>query len=192
MSEEVREMDKAYTAYSEDKAAEMVEKRCRNCIYNKCNLNSFCVICSDKSKFAPSRVAIDAKIEELRKQVAIKQDLAPKVEEEREEEDGESKKSIWRSPEEEPVGTNIVFVLHEDDAIDWIIEPNESLSLSKGYMYFSDLCKVLKAFPKLEAENEEMLAVLKDECGNCSQKISNKTACSICEIGNVIKKVEGR
>lgn len=52
----------------EKKAAEMVEKRCRNCIYSKCNLSSFCVICSDKSKFAPSRAAIDAKVEELRNQ----------------------------------------------------------------------------------------------------------------------------
>ena len=56
----------------ENKAAGMVEKCCRNCDYRKCNMGSLCLNCSNKSNFTPSRAAIAAKVEELRKQEATK------------------------------------------------------------------------------------------------------------------------
>ena len=56
----------------ERRAAELVEKCCRNCDYRKCNMGSLCLNCSNKSNFTPSRAAISAKLEELRKQEATK------------------------------------------------------------------------------------------------------------------------
>ena len=55
----------------ERKAAELVEKECENCIYGE---NEGCLRCSGylgMAMFTPSQSAIDAKVEELRKEQII-------------------------------------------------------------------------------------------------------------------------
>lgn len=183
----------------ENKAAEMVEKRFTNCeAYRETCHSEYCNSCG---QFIPSRTAIDAKIEELREQTVGKQNLNSKVE--------ESKKSIWRSPEEKPVKGNFVLVLNKYGTIDWTDCSPEDLSGTKGFMYFSDLRKVLKAFPQLEVEREEMVEVLKyareymsdDNEFNCSDYYTDECPddCSICaikkqreKIDEFLKKVEGK
>ena len=51
----------------ERKAAELVEKACKNCDHIKINMDSaYCFDCTNHSNFRPTQSAIDAKIEELR------------------------------------------------------------------------------------------------------------------------------
>jgi len=159
----------------ERKAAELVEKACKNCDHIKINMDSaYCFDCTNHSNFRPTQSAIDAKVEELRTKEAVAKRAG----------------GFWRSPEEEPVGTNIVFVLYEDGAIDWLIEPNESLSLVKGYMYFSDLCNVLKLMPEML---DCLKALVKWNSKSPSNPILAINISEICEDAeNIIKKAEGK
>lgn len=100
MSEEIREMDKAY---AEKKAAELVERICKNCINNESD-SSLCTQCrsgysmdSIHFLFMPTRTAIDPKLEKLRNQIAIKQDLGSNVDEKVEIASKESNKNITNS-----------------------------------------------------------------------------------------------
>ena len=56
----------------ERKAAELVEKCCANCINSESSCDSgICSLCSGHLEFCPSLKAIDAKVEELRKEQII-------------------------------------------------------------------------------------------------------------------------
>lgn len=62
----------------------------------------------------------------------------------------------WHSQNEQPVDNVQLFVLNHDNTIDWIeSERRMDVSEYKGWMYFSDLCKVLSFAPNmLEALTE--------------------------------------
>lgn len=97
MSEEIREMDKAY---AEKKAAALVEKKCENCVYNGTHHNcdeccyNWHVHCPD---FTPTRHAINLEIEELLNQTAIKQESASNIDEKSEPESNGSNKNLMYS-----------------------------------------------------------------------------------------------
>lgn len=119
----------------EKQAAEMVEKRCKNCQDYK--TLALCFACENKSKFIPSRAAIEAKLEELRSQTTIKQDSASKVERSGEKGGGDAKEKIVHI-------TKIIHANGEEEETQDIFNVSDFLRLGK-----------------LEAEREEMIELLK-------------------------------
>lgn len=182
----------------EKQAAGMVEKCCENCRHSPI---SPCEDCNDYSSFDARKYLIAAKVEELREQMASKRDSASKVEASGEKGGGESKKSIWRDPKKEPVEKGIHFLLTTFmGGFDWTDQADScefSILGADGYMYFSDLCKVLKVYPKLESERAEMI-----ECLKSLTEWNDSMACEpfkrhefkkLCEQAkSILKKAEGR
>ena len=51
----------------------------------------------------------------------------------------------WHQPTEKPVNGATLFILNQDDSIDWLgSQRNADISTCKGWMYFSDVCEILK------------------------------------------------